>query len=518
MSAVYEKRRSGSVQARADLAAPSSSNSSDRRPQTAASWRPPRSPSHDVEQARLDLYADYAESTEPYPYLSHLQASFGHALNLADVRAHMGAEASQRCRELGTPAFTHGGAVWFDGHPTLDQAAHEAAHAAGVEDEATANVIAHRAASGKSVNHLLPSVGQQRTGDSAVYKYTKVEGAPYDRLSDDGQLAVGDHTRNAWATPAKIDEANKALEGHGSIVKVEPLAENIQVTAPSGPPGGAVALTKFHIVHRWKGGELGLVNDCGGAAQEILGADKYSPAFVASSRRQDVDEYTDPVPYVGGDSAPGGTLSTTEQLSSQIYRRIFEREFGKKLARTEALVEWSNLPREQQLALSEKYGINAYAAPNTGQAITIGTEPDMPVSHRNHGTFNFHFGYCLTRSGEDYITLENYAKSGKSLYFDMYGPPSKKQAWGQDPSNVGLVDHGYTAMVVGHPESLNGAVNSNEAKLFGNPSPSADAVPLLRGMHVTILQKGAQWMKVKVTSAEHSGKIGWMLNQFYTDI
>ena len=115
--------------------------------------------------------------------------------------------------------------------------------------------------------------------------------------------------------------------------------------------------------------------------------------------------------------------------------------------------------------------------------------------------FNFHFGLNLMASGHDYITLEDYANSGAPYYFDMYGPESEGQAWSQALSNIEPLAAKTTAMVVQHPESLVGSVNTDNAHFEQNPdTPTGDRF-LAQGVRVNIIRKGHSWMKVKVWMA-----------------
>ena len=239
------------------------------------------------------------------------------------------------------------------------------------------------------------------------------------------------------------------------------------------------------------------------------------PAFTAVTRRGTTEEFTGPSAYIADDNSAGGIVSTTEKMSGEIYIRIFDREFGKKLTRLEALKEWDKLSSDEQKRLSEKYGINKYAVPKVGQGVTIGSERDMPGASETG--YNFHFGFNIMASGHDYITLEDYDSSGVPYYFDMYGPESKKQSWAEASSNVNAVDDKFTTMVVQHPETLNGIVNKDGVFFEDDPAAPAGKKTLSKDTKVTIIRKGQSWMKVLVTSGPKLNESGWILNQFFTD-
>jgi hypothetical protein len=344
--------------------------------------------------------------------------------------------------------------------------------------------------------------------------YTKVPGLPYDRLSDDGKMAVKDHGRVGWAESTNIAASNAVLAAQHSKAKIEELGSGGVAVAPPTMSGGAtIALKKFRMRDRVTGTQLDLTDDCGTANQQLLGSETYgSQSFRARNLRGTTEEFTAPSTYRADDLAPGGNLSTTESLSGEIYIRIFEREFKKTYTRVQALAEWSKLSAAEKKRLSKKYGINEFAVPKVGQGITIGTERDMPPKPTSG--YNFHFALNLMASGQDYITLEDYAGSGVPYYLDMYGPESKSQAFAQDTGNTGAMGSVTTTMVVQHTESLNGKVNA-DATIVGDPAKGDHPRVLKKGDGVTILRKGNNWMKVKVLTGAKAGQEGWMLSSFF---
>jgi hypothetical protein len=270
------------------------------------------------------------------------------------------------------------------------------------------------------------------------------------------------------------------------------------------------------MVDRVAGGEVELADDCGHANQEMLGAGAAGyEAFVGVNKHGSREEYTTPSKYEGDDNAPGGLVSTTERMSGEIYVRIFQREFNKTLSRTDALKEWAKLSDMAKDLLSKKYGINKYAAPKVGQGITIGSERDAPGGTTDG--YNFHFALNLMASGQDYVTLEDYDRSGVKYYFDMYGPESKGQSFAEDPSNTDHMGSKTTTMVVQHPESLKGIVNTDRTPIEDNPATPTGKKKLAKDTQVTILQKGEYWMKVEVKSGPHAGDLGWIMSQYFTD-
>jgi hypothetical protein len=479
-----------------------------------------------------------ATATTAMPYADAIQASFGPGHDLSGVQAHVGGAASAACDDMNALAFAAGNHIVFGGAPSLHTAAHEAAHVvqqrAGVhlksgvgevgdEYERNADEVADRVVAGLPAHDLLPAHSGGGGGgvqQQAVQLYTKISGMPYDRLSDDGKLAVLDHGRVGWAQDSMITAANAALTANHAKAKVEAVGSGDITVAPPGAAAGAstTALKQFHIVDRGTSSEIELPDDCGGATQQLLGSEHHGKEeFVAAHKNGTTEEYTGKESYHADDLSPGGDLSTTEVLSGQIYIRIFEREFSKKLSREDALKEWQKLgttDKAKQTNLAKKYGINQYAVPKMGQSVTIGSERDMPGSTGKG--YNFHFAYNLMASGSDYLTLEDYDSSGVKYYLDMYGPESKSQAFDQDPGNTGAVDNNHTAMVVQHSESIKGSINTAATQLVDDPAKFDNLRVLDIGDKVTMQRKGQSWTKVTVTSGKQSGQVGWIMNKFYT--
>lgn len=477
----------------------------------------------------------------PLPHFARIQRSFGPAHDLAPVTARVGGRAADAARRMGAAAYASGERVAFAAAPSLSVAAHEAAHVvqqragvrlpggvggAGDAFERNADAVAGRVVRGLSAASLLPAAPPRAAVGPAtrarpVQMYAIISGEPYDRLSDDGKMAVKDHKKDAWAEPANMVKSNKVLAEINALAKIEELAgSDVTVAPPDG--SAAVKLKKFRMVNRATGAEAKLRDDCGSACQEMLGANAAGyKAFVARNKRGTTEEFTKPSKYERDDNAPGGLVSTTERLSGEIYIRIFAREFNKSLSRVDAVREWDTLSASEKDRLSRKYGINKYAVPAVGQGITIGSERDMPggdVAASGGGTgFNFHFGLNLMSSDHDYITLEDYASSGVDYYFDMYGPQSKGQSWAEASTNVDALGAKTTTLVVQHPESLNGIVNKDKTFFEADPGKPKYNRTLAKDTKVTIIRKGHSWMKVKVTSGARSGEEGWILNKFFTD-
>lgn len=376
------------------------------------------------------------------------------------------------------------------------------------------DVLAWQARAGNAAVAQLLRGDPTRVGTAAggvvLQRYAKVSGKRYDLVSDDGKMAVKDHSRKAWAESANIAASNAVLARNRSKAKIEAMSgRDVKVKPPGAPPGAAATtLTRFKMVDRASGAEAELQDDCGTANQQMMGAEAAGEwSFVAANKLGAGEEFTGKSAYQGDDHAPGGIVSTTEKLSGEIYVRIFAREFGKTLSRVDALKEWSKLSAADRKRLSKQYGINEFAAPKVGQGITIGSERDMPGAVP--GGYNFHFALNLMASGADYITLEDYDSSGVKYYFDMYGPASKGQSFAEDPSNTGALGNKTTTMVVEHPHMLEGRTRSAGVKLL-HPSSHAELTTLASGTEVRIRRRGVHHLLVEITKGPHTGKTGWI--------
>jgi len=111
--------------------------------------------------------------------------------------------------------------------------------------------------------------------DPLLRSLTKIAGKPYDRLSDDGKLAVLDHGKVGWAETSTIASSNAVLDARHSKVKIEAMGAGDVAVAPPSAAAGAptTTLKQFHIIDRVTSSEVELTDDCGTANQEILGAD-----------------------------------------------------------------------------------------------------------------------------------------------------------------------------------------------------------------------------------------------------
>ncbi|AFZ10984.1 Heat shock chaperonin-binding protein (plasmid) [Oscillatoria nigro-viridis PCC 7112] len=68
----------------------------------------------------------FSGSSTSLPHQNQLQQSFG--VDLSDVQAYIGGEAATACQQIGAQAYASGNQIAFKEQPSLELAAHEAAH------------------------------------------------------------------------------------------------------------------------------------------------------------------------------------------------------------------------------------------------------------------------------------------------------------------------------------------------------------------------------------------------------
>ena len=131
-----------------------------------------RSGDHPQADVRASAEAGTRGQGQQLPYLGAIQASFGAAHDLSGIQAHMGPDAAKSAQAMGADGFATGNHVAFRSYPTLELAAHEAAHvvqqSAGVHAsqgigrrgdayERHADAVAQRVTAGQPAEDLLLS-------------------------------------------------------------------------------------------------------------------------------------------------------------------------------------------------------------------------------------------------------------------------------------------------------------------------------------------------------------------------
>jgi hypothetical protein len=485
-----------------------------------------------------------AGSGSPLPHLDQIQRSFGDH-DVSGVRAHVGGQAAAAAESMGAAGYATGNDVALRDASSLHTVAHEAAHVvqqrggvhlkggvgqAGDEYERNADAVADRVVRGESAEDLLApyaagggAVAGAATQHKAIQLFREISGeddrSPWNRISDDGRMAVVDHEAEAWAEPDMIARSNAVLAENRSKATIAKVGDLMKVQGATRTH----YMTKFRMEDRdasWSRRHFGnpetdLIDDCGSANQQMQGSETVNGrSFLAANTNGGTNQEfsSKPSTYKKDDNQKGGIVSTTEQLSGEIYQRIMLREFGKTLTREDALAEWAGMTDAQREMLSRKYGINQFAVPKVGQGITKGSERDMPGADMKG--FNFHFALNLMQAGEDYMTVEDFRDSGTNYYFKMYGPASKKQSFTEDADNQ-VTDKQSTAMVVVHPHLLDGKLNTSVRLLHSKTR--APGVTLEKGTEINSLQRGDREHEIEVLSGPQTGARGWIPATAFTN-
>jgi hypothetical protein len=159
------------------------------------------------------------------PHAAAIQASFGDALDVSQVTAHVGGPAADAAQRIGATAYATGDHVALPANPDLHTTAHEVAHvaqqrqgvhlkggvgAAGDSYERHADAVADRVVAGQLATDLLGhGAAGRRDGDTAVQRKTPAPDAS----------AVGGDGSEAEALEDLTGAENVAGQfGHSQII------------------------------------------------------------------------------------------------------------------------------------------------------------------------------------------------------------------------------------------------------------------------------------------------------------
>ncbi|HEX5874951.1 MAG TPA: DUF4157 domain-containing protein [Pyrinomonadaceae bacterium] len=417
----------------------------------------------------------------PGDYVSNRGADFSR------VRIHTDSRAAESARALNAQAYTFGNNIVFgagryapetpSGQKVL---AHELAHVVHSNTVAGDTATVHR------FTAFTPD--QQSADESLGWQHPM--GSPL-RVADDGQMAVEDNdwgpgtNKRAWTTPDKIAESNDILTKQKSRAKLRQKSGSQELSGRIPDTGNPILLNEIEPF-REGGGKFNLASDCGTAARQVTGSepsgdlgaglgagiglvagaaggagigyaaggDKNSGLgaviggligaavglvgglFAGREIEKAAKRKKDTAVVRGADGAEeeltarsyhGGDPTTPEEYTEE----LFKKEFGANLTREEAYAKYAALTATEKDDFDRKYGINKYAVPRVGQALTISTEKDMPgYSDTSDMTWNFHYAATVLRSGNDFVTLESAAGwDSDDWIFFMYGPESKSQSF-----------------------------------------------------------------------------------------
>lgn len=427
------------------------------------------------------------EPLASFPHQPAIQRSLGAIPGLAVVD-------QAACAARGVSAFTEGDTTFFrDPCPRLEVAAHEAAHQlqhagrsrdAGLGAEGHAEAVAQQVSRAEDARPLLDGRGDAVTG--AVHDYTVIpveqQGADSAfswtspagqglKVSDDGQLAVGDpeqdRTQAAWATDAHIQASNAVLEAQGATVRLKAGAAELHGAAPYD--GGAAHTLSRVVVTNEEGAPATLTGDCSDAAAEVMGAEGRVSAVVARGWAGD-EILTDPHPTQSRQR--GAALNTPELWFIEILRMAY----GSDLSTDQLFATYNAQTPDERDAFEKRYGVNRQAVPEVGEALTIGSMPVNPAwglvpGVTDEQTYNWHFATCVLKSGDDVVTLENYARRARGdWYFSMFGPARYGQSFHEGEASTNIFGTEPVSMVVTQSDALRLRVRLTEGADLGGDS------------------------------------------------
>lgn len=332
-----------------------------------------------------------------------------------------------------TPAIRPGG-VPFNADPAL---------------EAEADAMGQRAARAAPVTGPGAAVLQQVAAPAqAVVQHFddgKGKGARW-RVADDRQMAVSQESgiyggRRFFADSTLISSADSVLKSQKSALSLAAGGETLTVPSPDG--GAVFTLTRVEPTNRNDGSTgndrasgMKWPEDCGLAANTVMqGGGRNTRAVYANPKPA-----VEPGFFAKILNALSGRFAA-EKLSPKVtYGTVYAVYRGRnfysphkmlddvfadamELGPTAAWDAYQKLNAVDKEKFDQQVGINKYASPEVGEAFSIVANKDENI---DMGTWNFHWGGVVMKSGGDVVTMENFAGSGATAWdFQMYGPPSK---------------------------------------------------------------------------------------------
>lgn len=242
------------------------------------------------------------------------------------------------------------------------------------------------------------------------------------RLSDDGNMAVEDtdlsrrQPKEFYATSTIVRESNQALHRVGARVSLVQGAHALTIVTANRQVIALYTVTPLFV--------KAPPQNCNAMAAEIIGS---SSGFTAMKKS------------AGTNAAKKIAADTAHLLAKAFHdKQVTAQEF-EKLEGTLVEEYVSKLPQSEHIL--EREQINQYARPGVGEAFMIGTLGNP--TNRNGGVaqvldlesgeeralgWGFHFAGVVAVSGNDRVTLENYARgddrrddADPRWYFQMYG-------------------------------------------------------------------------------------------------
>jgi hypothetical protein len=242
------------------------------------------------------------------------------------------------------------------------------------------------------------------------------------RLSDDGNMAIEDtdlsrrQPKEFYATSTIVRESNQALQRVGARVSLIQGAHALTIVTAKGQVIALYTVTPHFA--------KAPPQNCNAMAAEVIGS---SSGFTAMKK-------------AAGMNAAKKIAVDTQRLLARAFhdKQVTAQQFD-KLEGTLVEEYVSKLPQSQDIL--EREQINQYAKPGVGEAFMIGTlgNPtnqngsvarvlDLESGEERALGWGFHFAGVVAVSGNDRVTLENYARgddrrddADPRWFFQMYG-------------------------------------------------------------------------------------------------
>jgi hypothetical protein len=264
------------------------------------------------------------------------------------------------------------------------------------------------------------------------------------RVSDDGNMAVLDTPENVslstkyqefYATSELIAEIQLRLWKQSSGYQVERGTKTLRGRAPDGSGDR----TLYQVIVKSKdlanqALEMRAPEICNVNMMFLMGAyRRFDEKGNATQRpRKPYTRFASPVNE--SRDVHIGTGRDTDAGAKSLRAHLLGAEPGKIGLGGQYDQFFKDMTDEERRQIAEQYGINQYAAPEIGEGIGI-------VELGKGGT-HFHFAGVIARSGQDIVTLENYAGnaaygngtklnyrgSNEFWFYRMYGPVKQQGA------------------------------------------------------------------------------------------
>ncbi len=174
--------------------------------------------------------------------------------------------------------------------------------------------------------------------------------------------------------------------------------------------------------------------DCGRSGRDVMGAGRGTGGGdMTAVHRAQKRPWWSQIPILGPllGAIFGMPRPTERETAASDPEGMKHDIFNEKLGGTgdEGLSKYQALSPAEREQFDRETGINRFAAPKVSEGYTMSTG-GAPVPGMESNTWNFHWGGVVMLSGDDRVTLENYAVGDPAVQnsnweFQMYGSAVK---------------------------------------------------------------------------------------------